>query len=233
VTHILRDPGRADHQKQLNSFSVRRIEGAQSTDAQGCWVALRITRAPSREPVAIAAIKYRSLEDLLADVPITEEDPPTAKIIKRLNHVKPDGELSRGEFLDICHWKSPRSLRLCERNSARFIEKMSHQVFATQDERIRLHLLTGLQGVSVPTASAILTLTDPKHYGVIDIRVWQLLHKLQSVTTNPRGQAFTFNHWDLYLTILRHHAKRLKVAVRLVELTLFQFHRDHQTGSVY
>jgi hypothetical protein len=87
--------------------------------------------------------------------------------------------------------------------------------------------------VSVPTASAILTLTDPENYGVIDIRVWQLLHKLQSVTRNPRGRGFAFSHWDLYLTILRHHAKRLKVAVRLVELTLFHFHREHQTGSVY
>jgi thermostable 8-oxoguanine DNA glycosylase len=183
--------------------------------------------------MAIAAIKYRSLKDLLADVPITEEDPPTAKIIKRLNHVMRDGELSRGEFLDICHWKSPRSLRLCERNSARLIEKTSCQVFATNDESARLHLLTGLQGVSVPTASAILTLTDPENYGVIDIRVWQLLHKLQSVTRNPRGQGFTFRQWDLYLNILRDHAKRLNVAVRLVELTLFQFHREHQAGPMY
>jgi hypothetical protein len=27
-------------------------------------------------------------------------------------------------------------------------------------------------------ASALLTLLDPKRYGVIDIRVWQLLHRM-------------------------------------------------------
>jgi hypothetical protein len=34
------------------------------------------------------------------------------------------------------------------------------------------------KGVSVPMASALLTLLDPKRYGVIDIRVWQLLHRM-------------------------------------------------------
>lgn len=183
--------------------------------------------------MAIGAIKYRSLTDLLTHVPITKENPPTARIIKRLRHVKRDGELSRDEFLDICYWKSPRSIRLCERNSAGLIERASRRVFATRNERTRLLLLTGLQGVSVPTASAILTLTDPKNYGVIAIRVWQLLFKLKSVKKNPRGQAFSFDHWHHYLKILREHARRLKVPVRFVELTLFQFHRDHQTGSLY
>jgi len=34
------------------------------------------------------------------------------------------------------------------------------------------------KGVSVPMASALLTLLDPKRYGVIDIRIWQLLHRM-------------------------------------------------------
>ena len=183
--------------------------------------------------MAIIAIPYKSLRDLLTQEPIVEEDVPTSKIIRRLSHVKADGELSRGEFLDICYWKSPRAIRLCERNSASKIEEVSRKVFGTTNERRRLQLLTGLRGVSVPTASAILTLTDPKHYGVIDIRVWQLLHKLQSVKKNPAGQGFSFEHWYQYLKILRHHAQRLRVPVRSIELTLFKFHRDHQAGTLY
>ena len=183
--------------------------------------------------LAIRPLKYRSLPDLLSHLPITEEDPPTAEIIKRLRHVKHDRELSRREFLDICRWKSPRSIRLCERNSASVVENTSRRVFATRNEKVRFELLTSLHGVSAPTASAILTLTNPRNYGVIDIRVWQLLYALKSVKENHRGQGFTSSHWYHYLKILRLHARRLKVSVRLVELTLFNFHRDHQSGSLY
>ncbi len=183
--------------------------------------------------MGIARLRYGSLGDLLAHVSIVTEDPETSKIIKRLGHVKADRLLSRGEFLDICYWKSPRSIRQCERNSARRIERVSQEVFQTRSEEKKLALLTGLHGVSVPTASAILTLTDPNRYGVIDIRVWQLLYALRSVKMNARGQGFRFNHWFHYLQILRYHAKRLEVPVRLVELTLFKFHQIHQSGTLY
>lgn len=183
--------------------------------------------------MGLKRLKYSSLGDLLDHEPITEEDSDTAKIIRRLRHVKVDKELSRGEFLDICFWKSPRSIRQCERNSAKTIESVSRKVFASRSERKRMELLTSLYGVSVPSASAILTLTNPDNYGVIDIRVWQLLYKLNSVKQNPRGQGFRFDHWYHYLKILRHHAKRLGVPVRLVELSLFKHHQNHQRGKLY
>jgi hypothetical protein len=183
--------------------------------------------------MAIARLRYRSLDDLLAQESITEEDAPTASIVRRLEHVRSAGELSRGEFLDICRWKSPRSIRHCERNSANAIKTISRKVFRTRSERRKIELLTSLQGVSVPTASAILTLTDPGRYGAIDIRVWQLLYALGAVENNPSGRGFTFDHWYQYLQILRHQAKRLGVSVRRVELTLFKVHQEHQVGKLY
>ena len=182
--------------------------------------------------MGISQLPYRTLAELLASEPIVDEDPKAAKIIRRLTHVKRDRELSRGEFLDICYWKSPRSIRKCERNSAKQVETITLKVFATKSERTRLELLTSLQGVSIPTASAILALTNPKRYGVIDIRVWQLLYALKSVSSRPSGVGFTFSHWYHYLRILRHHASRLKVSVRRLELTLFQFHQSHQVGRL-
>lgn len=183
--------------------------------------------------MAAAKIPYETLTEMLAREPIVAEDPSTAKIIKRLKHVRIDKELSRGEFLDICYWKSPRGIRRCEQNSATKIEQTTRKVFATRNEKEKIDLLTSLEGVSIPTASAILTLTDPLSYGVIDIRVWQLLYRLGSVATNPRGQKFTFEHWDHFIEILRHHAGLLKVPVRRIELTLFMYHRDHHTGMLY
>jgi hypothetical protein len=55
---------------------------------------------------------------------------------------------------------------------------------------------------------------------------------MKSVMTNPRGQGFRFEYWYHYLKILRYHAKRLRAQVRLVELTLFRYHKGHQTDGV-
>jgi thermostable 8-oxoguanine DNA glycosylase len=183
--------------------------------------------------MGLKRLKYSSLGDLLDHEHITSEDPGTADIIRRLRGVKINKRLSRGEFLDICYWKSPRSIRLCKRNSAKKVETVSRAIFSTRSERKRLELLTSLHGVSVPTASAILALIDPKNYGVIDIRAWQLLYRLNSVEQKPRGQNFRYEHWYHYLRILRHHAKRLGIHVRLVELSLFKYHQNHQRGSLY
>jgi thermostable 8-oxoguanine DNA glycosylase len=183
--------------------------------------------------MTLKTLKYSSLGNLLDHEPRSEEDADTAKIIRRLRHVKVEKELSRGEFLEMCRWKSPRSIRQCERNSARTFQTISRKVFTSRNEKKRLELLTSLYGVSIPTASAILTLTNPSRYGVIDIRVWQLLYRLGSVNENARGQGFTFEQWHRYLMILRSQAKRLGVPVRLIELTLFRYHQDHQRGTLY
>ncbi len=82
-------------------------------------------------------------------------------------------------------------------------------------------------------ASALLMLLDPKRYGVIDIRVWQLLYKVGTVTENASGVGFEFKNWHQYLMIIRHFAKKLRVKARDVERTLFLVHKEYQTGQLY
>jgi hypothetical protein len=106
-------------------------------------------------------------------------------------------------------------------------------VLAARSERGRLTALSSLSGVSVPVASAILTLIDPRRYGVLDIRVWQLLHALGAVRTRPGGRGFEARHWDEFLGCLRPAARRLGTTVRAVEYTLFHCHRRFQLGRLY
>ena len=87
--------------------------------------------------------------------------------------------------------------------------------------------------MSVPTASAILTLIEPRRYGVLDIRVWQLLHKLGAVEACPAGRGFGPAHWEQFLRLLRAQARARRTTPRLVELTLFHYHRTVQTGRLY
>jgi len=183
--------------------------------------------------VPIKHVKYDNLRQLLQHELVTDEDPATADLIRRLRHVKREGEFSRTDFLEMCRWKSPRAIRHYERNSAATIRRVSRALLATRSERKRVELLTSLDGVSVPMASAILTLIDPERYGVLDIRVWQLLFAIDSVRKNPHGRGFTSIHWHQYLRQLRYHAKDLGVPARTVERTLFEYHRKMQKGRLY
>jgi hypothetical protein len=183
--------------------------------------------------VPLKRVPYRSLRTLLRRELITREDPGTAALIRRLAHVKAAGRFTRGEFLAMCRWKSPRSCRHYERSSPATIRRVSTAALAARDEQERIAHLVALPGVSVATASAILTLIDPARYGVLDIRCWQLLFSIRSVSGNQRGRAFTLAQWAQYLTRLRGHARALGVSARAVEYTLFHCHRRLQRGRLY
>ena len=78
------------------------------------------------------------------------------------------------------------------KNSEEEVISTSKGVLSTDFEKRRLELLVELKGVAIPTASAILTLIDPENYGVIDIRVWQVLFLYGSVKVKPTGTNFSF-----------------------------------------
>jgi hypothetical protein len=174
-----------------------------------------------------------SLATLLRRELIRQEHAATAALIRELAGVRARGCFTRSEFERMCRWKSPRAQHLWRRNSAARIRQVSRAVLATRSERRRMELLTMLRGVGVPIASAILTLVDPRRYGVLDIRAWQLLFTTRTVAGNRRGQSFTIGQWEEYLSALRHHARRLGVTARAIEFTLFEAHRRRQEGTLY
>ena len=178
-------------------------------------------------------LRYATLDALLRRELVREEHPATAALIEDLVGVRARGAFTRGEFTRMCRWKSPRARRLWEANSAARVRAVSRAALATRSERRRMELLTSLRGVGVPIASAILTLIDPRRYGVLDIRAWQLLFAIRSVSANQRGQGFTITQWEQYLSALRRHARSLGVSARTVEYTLFRCHRKFQQGPLY
>ena len=181
----------------------------------------------------LGTVGYRSLAALLRRELALDEDPGTAALTRRLRHVKGAGEFSRAEFLRMGAWKSPRAAPHYRKNSAARVRAVSRAALASRSERRRLELLVGLNGVSVPIASAILTLIDPRRYGVLDIRAWQMLYAMRGVDANPAGRGFSVGQWLRYLETLRSHARRLRASARAVEYTLFLCHRKRQRGRLY
>ena len=176
---------------------------------------------------------YSDVAALLANELTREDSPETLQLIRDLRVVRQRGHLTKREFLAICRWKSPRAIRHFMKNSPDRIRRHSAMALASRSELARFEALTALDGVGAPMASAILTLTNPRRYGVIDIRVWQLLFELGTVRTKPGGVGFTFSDWHHYLVELRYHAKQLGVSVRAVEYSLFLYHQRVQQRVLY
>lgn len=186
--------------------------------------------------MALGSLPYKTLRPMLRAYRKhmrTVEDQETRDAMRRVRLARKRGYLTKSDLEAVCHWKSPRAMRLIRRNGALRIRKATEAAFSTRSERSKIEQLTSLFGVSVPMASAILMLADPKRYGVIDIRVWQLLHRIGAVTKNPSGRSLSFRNWYQFLMILRHFAKEFRVKPRDIELTLFRIHRDHQEGNLY
>jgi thermostable 8-oxoguanine DNA glycosylase len=183
--------------------------------------------------LALRKIPYRKLAALVADRLSTDEDEATLTVIRRLRHARARGYLTPGELEAACRWKSPRAIALVRSNSASNIRAATRRAFAARNERARLEELLTLRGVSVATASAILTMLDPRRYAVLDIRCWQLLHTMGAVTSNRAGTGFTAKNWSEFISVVRQLAKRFGVKARDVERVLFMAHREYQEGRLY
>ena len=176
--------------------------------------------------------QYTTVEELIRKN-LGKEYPETKKLIKSLQGVKRKGYFTKEEFVKMGMWKSYRPKQRYLSNNDSDIISISKKVLATKYEKRKIELLTRLNGVSIPVASAILALIDPRNYGVIDIRVWQVLYLYGSVKDKPKGVNFDFNNWYAYLMRLRYYAKKLKASARDVERTIFEYHKEIQEGNLY
>lgn len=178
---------------------------------------------------------HPNLRSLLCACDLAFEYDDTRPLLAELASVRDRGFFTYDEFFTMCCWKEPRQRKRSywQQNTDAEVQALSRRVFATADEDERMALLDSLKGVGVPVASAILTLTDPARYGVIDIRVWQVLHEYGEVAHTPGGVGLTHAHWREYLPILRRHAANLGVTVRAVERALFAHHREVHEGPLY
>lgn len=177
--------------------------------------------------------KYTDIEELIKLNLSNNEYAGTLQLIQELKGVKDKGYVTKDEFIKIGMWKSPRPKQWYLQNSEENIISISKKVLATDDEKQKMELLTSLKGISIPAASAFLTLTDPENYGVIDIRNWQVFFLYDVVEIKPAGTNFNFDNWNNYLMKLRFYANKFKVSARDVERTIFLHHKHIQEDNLY
>jgi hypothetical protein len=86
------------------------------------------------------------------------------------------GSRARTHFMAIFEWKTRgRGRSRPARNTDAEIRDALDLAMAARTERAAIAVLTGLAGVDVPVASAVMTAIDPARYTILDFRaLWSL-----------------------------------------------------------
>ena len=127
------------------------------------------------------------------------------------------GHYEPEEFTAVARWKTPRSRPAIAANSGSDIRQITAMAFAAP-ESLQHRALTLLQGVGVPTATALLAVAFPDRHTIIDVR--------------STGSLDRFGEWDgqggysRYLDACRGLATRLDVALRILDRALWQWSKD-------
>lgn len=139
--------------------------------------------------------------------------------------------LSYRDFISICAWKSQRPHHRARKNTEQTVRVVTRAVRDIDDEEgiIRIRLLQVLNGVGLPTASALLHLGLPQlKFPLIDQRAWWSLYGEEKATFNEED-------WLRYFIDCRSLADRLGISMRELDRGLWQYSAEHQgtlAGSV-
>lgn len=132
-----------------------------------------------------------------------------------------NGIVSRADFLALCNWKTPRTRPRCESNPEDFVLAVTRAALTTPSERLRIEVLTLLDGVNWPTASVILHFCHADPYPILD---WRALWSVGI----ERPIAYEFGLWSAYTTCCRSLARRCRVSMRDLDRALWQYSAEHE-----
>lgn len=141
------------------------------------------------------------------------------------DRIRARGYIRDDELYEIARWKSPRRADLVWENPPNVVEGVTGLALSLKDEHpdYAADLLTVLRGVSLPTASTVLTVVDPQHFGIIDIRAWNSLTRWRPEKFPAKMQsAFTLKEFIRYLETIRVLAQKSGLSCREVDMALWQ-----------
>jgi hypothetical protein len=136
--------------------------------------------------------------------------------VRKRHYFMPD------EFIEICRWKTPRSQPRVKSNPEDFIKEVTRTALTTSNERLRIEVLTLLNGVSWPTASVLLHFGYDNIYPILDFRaLWSLGVEASLVN-------YSFDFWWEYSQYCRNLARQAGVSMRVLDWALWQYSETNQ-----
>ncbi|MGH7244744.1 MAG: hypothetical protein ACREJD_15125 [Phycisphaerales bacterium] len=134
------------------------------------------------------------------------------------------GHLALNEFLAIATWKLASSGSTAfEQATEREVVEHSRAAFAAhQDDLTALHHLDQIRGIGFRAATAIMHITFPEHYPMLDQRAMRSLGLSQTqVDSLIADDANLRTYWPEYAQACRTLAKTLDVTLRQLDRALW------------
>ena len=131
---------------------------------------------------------------------------------------------TKEQLRTVCKWKSPRSIRHCERNSEQYVETITALALSTCCDRLRIEVLALLDGVGWPTASVLLHFGYGHQYPILDVRA------LWSLSVDPLPRQYDYDFWQQYTQYCQQTAKRYDLTMRELDRALWQYSKERQDG---
>jgi hypothetical protein len=108
-----------------------------------------------------------------------------------------------------------------EGNTPEYVQEITGIALQAKEERVRIEVLTLLDGVGWPTASVILHFFHKDPYPILDFRaLWSLSLKV------PNEYDFTF--WWTYVECCRQLASECGLTMRRLDQALWQYSKEKQ-----
>jgi hypothetical protein len=106
------------------------------------------------------------------------------------------------------------------KNDPDYVKEVTRLSFVTNNEKLRLEILTLLNGVNIRMASAILMFCFPEKYTVMDWRAWKSLQKLGDLESEILD---TYESYKIYNEKCKKIAGCYSVSLRLLDKALWQW----------
>lgn len=124
----------------------------------------------------------------------------------------------------IIEWKSHQfaktNIQSFRENLKHDVRKVISETITTENPTEKVQILTGLKGVRVPTASAILLFMSPYRFTVVDKNAWGTLYKHEYLSTAMPRKILP-NQYFNYLTTCQKVASEFRISLRELDRALW------------
>lgn len=148
----------------------------------------------------------------------------TDDVVREMGDGIRNGQYLRKHLVGIALWKSARRVALIRGNSDSEIAEALRVAATVGERRIALGALMSLEGVHLPTASAVLAWIHPDRYTIIDWRA------LEALGQDNSAVKLTY-YLDNYLPFCLDLARDAGVSLRVLDRALWGWskHRANPT----
>lgn len=117
--------------------------------------------------------------------------------------------IDRATLHKIAEEKSTRRAELVYANGEDHVRQITKLAFSIDHSSKPISLLCTLDGIDVPTASAVLSWMFPDKWPVIDRRAWKVLYHSGIVNTHKDGIMLRRPQWEFYLRVVEELRREL------------------------